>query len=634
MPLATSALLHVVLHAQLLTPPPRLALPRPAPTAVRAVVHQNRTPAGRVARNVLTLGIDIVESAWRPEGPTEPEVPTLAFAESGQTPSVPGPLIRVRAGTALVLTLRNRADTALVVWGLRPGAGLAADSIQLATGAVREVRTTLNAVGTFYYWAAFPGLASSDRFWRDSQLNGVIVVDAPGAPTNDRILLLSEWFFQPDGVRQFESALLINGKGWPHTETMQFTQGDSVRMRVINVSAIPHPMHLHGFFYRIESRGNGMRDTPVPLARQILTNTDLLAPGESYTLAFETSTPGNWLFHCHFAFHIDESASLHGIHTDSTAHTASAVPMPRRSEHMRGLVVGLKVAPRAGYAAPSTAGARRLNLYAQERAGRLAAGGTQQSFVLQNGPNPPAPDSVVMPSSVIELERGKPVRIMVHNRLREPTAVHWHGLEIESFPDGVPHWSGLGSQVFTEVAAQDSFAAEFTPPRSGTYPYHSHLNDRRQMTSGMYGALLVTDGPRDLTRDHLVVIGGAGPWVEDKFESPYGAVNGRRSPPPIRLAAGVTHRLRFVMLHPDWAVNIALQNDSTVGQWTPIAKDGADLPAALRVPVRARVMMGPGETADFEFTAPGPGEWTLHVMTDGPGWHVVQRIVVGPAPGA
>ena len=91
------------------------------------------------------------------------------------------------------------------------------------------------------------------------------------------------------------------------------------------------------------------------------------------------------------------------------------------------------------------------------------------------------------------------------------------------------------------IAPNDSFVAEFTPPRSGTFPYHSHLNERHQINSGMYGAIIVTDKPRDLTRDHLIVAGGGGPELMSKIESPFALVNGRRFParrcgsPPAKL---------------------------------------------------------------------------------------------------
>ena len=50
----------------------------------------------------------------------------------------------------------------------------------------------------------------------------------------------------------------------------------------------------------------------------------------------------------------------------------------------------------------------------------------------------------LLPGPTIVLERGKPVSITVVNRLREPTAVHWHGIELESYFDGVADFSGAG----------------------------------------------------------------------------------------------------------------------------------------------------------------------------------------------
>ncbi|MBY0490249.1 MAG: multicopper oxidase domain-containing protein [Gemmatimonadaceae bacterium] len=636
-----AAVLRVMLLAQMQVVSqahaPRVPLPRVAPTAVRTVAQDNRVPAGQLVGTRLTLGMDIVEGAWRPEGKTDPEVPVLAFAESGRAPSVPGPLIRVRQGTTMVLTLRNRTDSALVISGLRPGARPGTDTIRVAAGATRNVEVRFTTPGTFYYQGTFAD--HPFRVFKDGQLNGAIVVDAPGARTDDYILLLSEWFYPAANSRAAETVTVINGKGWPHTPRLAFTQGDTVRFRVINTIGFNHPMHLHGFYYRLESQGDGRVDTPIPAAKQLLSNTDLIPALGTYTLSFVASRPGNWLYHCHFAFHIDESVTLTGATYEGApaAPAAAAVShdhaaMAANEEHMRGLVLGFTVKPRPDYVEPSMAGARTMHLFAQEKPGVLFASGTLQSYVLQQGPKPPAPDSVVFPSSVIELQRGQPVRIMVHNNLQEPTAIHWHGLEIESFPDGVPNFSGYGTRLFTQVSPRDSFAAEFTPPRAGTYPYHTHFNDRGQMLAGLYGALLVTDGPRDLAHDHLVVIGGAGPWVERFFESPYGVVNGSPTPAPLTLTAGETHRLRVVMLHPDWTVTVRLRSESptaqSTGRWTPIAKDGADLPVALRVPTLAQTRMGPGQTADFTFTPPMPGEWVLDVLADDGGWHAVQRLTV------
>lgn len=635
MPAPTFALLAISLQAQLVAPLPRVPLPQAAPTAVVASANNNRAAAGRLTGRVLTLDLDVVTARWRPEGPEDPEVPVLAFAERGGAALVPGPMLRVPQGTEVRLRLRNRSDSALVLGGLRATGAEVADTIPLVAGGERELRFRLDSAGTWFYWAAFAGTSWEDRNWLDSQLNGAIVVDRPGARTDDHVWLMSEWFHPyPDRRQMFETVAVINGKGFPHTPLLRLTQDDSVRVRVINTMSFPHPMHLHGFFYRLEEINNAV----VPPARQALTNTDLVAAGGSEVFSFLASTPGNWIFHCHFSFHVDETSTLAGAPRDSAEAAALAHAAHDPSGHapeghsMRGLVIAITVAPKPNHVAPSMVGARTIHLYVQKQPNRLIGGVPAIGFILQHGDTVPPKDRVQIPGPPLELERGKPVRIVVHNTMDEPTSVHWHGLEIESYPDGVPNWSGLGSQMYGQIAARDSFVAEFVPPRSGTYPYHSHLNDRTQILSGMYGAILVSDGPRDLAHDHLIVTGGGGPPVMQKFESPFAFVNGSRAPRPLRLTAGETHRLRFVSIHPDWAVSYTMRSDSATVRWRPIAKDGADLPEALRTPRLAHMVMGPGETSDFEFRADAPGRYVIDVASDGAGWRIPLEVIVEAPP--
>ena len=557
------ALLGIVVQAQIVAPLPRVPLPKPAPNVARAVVHSNRIASGRLVGNTLRLELDVLESAWKPEGNDDPEVPVLAFAERGSTPRVPGPMVRVRRGTNVWLTLRNRSDSALVIGGLRPGSGLAVDTVLIAAGATREVRYTLGAAGTFWYWGAFQGTTHDLREWKDSQLNGAIVVDEPGARTDDQVLLLSEWFHPYDDGRTFEVVSVINGKGWPHSETITLQQGDSSRFRVINTTPLWHPLHLHGFYYEIESQGTVDQDVPVPRVRRHLSNTDLIRPGGTVMFGFLASTPGNWLFHCHFASHADDVVSLAGSPRDTAEAAAHAARVARMAsgEHaaathsMRGLVIGIRVAPRPGYVEDLAANARELRLFVGRKPNVMPLRTDAVGFSLQEGTTPPARDSVVLPGPVLALKRGEPVRIIVRNQLDEPTSIHWHGLEIESFPDGVPHFSGLGARIYTQIAPGDSFVAAFTPPRSGTFPYHSHLNDRHHINAGMYGAILVTDVPRDTLHDHLIVAGGGGPELEYKFDPPFGLVNGRTVPRPLRLTIGETHRLRIISIHPNWRLS-------------------------------------------------------------------------------
>jgi hypothetical protein len=53
--------------------------------------------------------------------------------------------------------------------------------------------------------------------------------------------------------------------------------------------------------------------------------------------------------------------------------------------------------------------------------------------------------------------------------------------------------------------------------------------------------------------------------------------------------------------------------DSLIVRWQPVAKDGADLPEALRVTKTARQVVGMGETYDYVYTPTTPGNLRIEV---------------------
>ena len=75
--------------------------------------------------------------------------------------------------------------------------------------------------------------------------------------------MISWWFTVDPASRDGlgRATMAINGLSWPHTERIALTQGDSVRWRVINLTEVDHPMHLHGFYFRVDSKGNGVTDS-------------------------------------------------------------------------------------------------------------------------------------------------------------------------------------------------------------------------------------------------------------------------------------------------------------------------------------------------------------------------------------
>jgi FtsP/CotA-like multicopper oxidase with cupredoxin domain len=303
-------------------------------------------------------------------------------------------------------------------------------------------------------------------------------------------------------------------------------------------------------------------------------------------------------------------------------HAIPAHDMPG-GHTMRGLVIGMHITPSPNYKEPVVANRRTINLLIQKRPGGLIGGQTAYGFLVQKDSVVPAHDSIQIPGPVLELKRGEPVRILVKNNMDEPSGVHWHGLEIESFPDGVPGFSGIGDKIMPPIPPGQSFAAEFTPPRSGTFPYHSHLHEMRQIGSGMYGAIIVSDGARDTTRDHLIVAGGGGLPVFHKEGPSLLLVNGALAPKPIHMTVGETNRVRIVSIHADEVLHFRFGTEAQAARWKPLARDGADLPASLRGAKPAVMSMGPGETADFTYTPTQPGTLMLEVWIEGG-----QRIVV------
>jgi len=237
-----------------------------------AQANTNRTPAGTQRGKTLQLTLEARAVEWHITGDSNPPAQVLAFSEAGKTPEIPGPLIRVPVGTRLILTVRNLADSTLVLH-------LLSDSIVVAAGQSGILIAQAPHPGTYFYWATTTRAPLAARAFEDSQLSGALVVDPPGRVIPDRVFVLSQLVQRrnPNGRPALASSLYaINGRAWPVTEPLTYALGDSVRWRIISTSIEPHPMHLHGFYYRVSRRGDGRTDSV--LTRSELVNTERLLP--------------------------------------------------------------------------------------------------------------------------------------------------------------------------------------------------------------------------------------------------------------------------------------------------------------------------------------------------------------------
>jgi FtsP/CotA-like multicopper oxidase with cupredoxin domain len=388
------------------------------------VANDNRVPAGRLRGDTLTLRLVVQKARWFPESDSGVSLDVPVFAEEGRAPQIPGPLVRVERGTMITLAVRNGLpDSTLWLHGFMSRPAVTDDSVAVKPGATTTIQFAAGAPGTYIYWAR-AGLENFKDVERE-QLAGAFVVDSANGRADDRVLVINIWGQPRDSVN-YRNALAINGKSWPHNERLTASVGDSVHWRVVNASAREHPMHLHGFYYRVDARGSPLADTSLAPAEQRQVVTEVMPPGGTMSIVWSPDRPGNWLFHCHIGFHVLPDARLDPPHIehDRTSHDPGT--------HMSGLVLGISVKPSRGWRAPIRTEPRRLRLFVQEgkRKGRaLRALG----YVLQQGPNEPALDSVEISGSQLVLTRGEPSDITVINRLREATAIHWHGIELESY---------------------------------------------------------------------------------------------------------------------------------------------------------------------------------------------------------
>ncbi|MBL0940593.1 MAG: multicopper oxidase domain-containing protein [Gemmatimonadaceae bacterium] len=595
-------------------------------TEAEAGANDNRQSA--IAESATALTIDIVDATWRPEGNDGPSLAVWAFAVAGEAPTIPGPLLRRRLGAAPVrITLVNKVKDTIDVHGLS-----AADApMVLAPGASRTATLTTQRAGNHLYWGARHGQPFDSREWEEGQLTGAVVIETPQERLRaDRVMVVTESFRFDSvaGREEIASQLAVNGRWWPHTERLEYAANDSVHWRFMNGATISHPMHLHGFYFRVSRLGTLVSDTAIAAARQPLVVTEFIPPGNTMSLNFKPHEPGNWVFHCHFAMHVNAVSSMDSTYRDverGKKYTADG-------RHMGGLVMGFHV--RSSAPSPAVPVARSMHLVIDRKGTPFVHGGPGFSFALADSGVRDLPAAKRrVPGPVLLLKRGERVAITLHNRLPRPTSVHWHGLEIESFPDGVPHVSGRDGRLLHPVPARDSLTVEFTPPRSGTFMYHSHFSEHEQMNGGLYGAIIVVDDPSKFrpSHDHVLVVGGGGvPDVPLGIESPWGLVNGRINPPPIEMRVGETHRLRLASIHPDWKILATLGSETRAWTWRPVAKDGAALPLALQTPALATWAAGPGQTADFEVTPTTPGDYRLLVRGDGSGWAVSVPVTVSP----
>jgi len=207
------------------------------------------------------------------------------------------------------------------------------------------------------------------------------------------------------------------------------------------------------------------------------------------------------------------------------------------------------------------------------------------------------------PGPVLEAREGIPLEIVFRNHLSEPTVVHWHGLRIPAAMDGT-------EMSQSPVQSGGSFTYAFTPPDAGTFWYHPHTNESRQIERGLVGTVVVR-GASDpvVDAEQLLVFDDVSVSGQDfgRFGTPVQRWNGRegkvllingRADTQLAMSANQVERWRILNASNARYLRLALGGQT----FRLIATDGGliERPIAL-----TEVLLTPGDRVDL---AVGPFE--------------------------
>ena len=103
--------------------------------------------------------------------------------------------------------------------------------------------------------------------------------------------------------------LSLNGKSFPATEPYVGKVGDWVVAHYYNEGLQIHPMHQHQFPQLVFAKDG------IPLDQPYWADTVNVAPGERYSVLYQLSDPGVWVWHCHILTHVEREEGMFGMVT-------------------------------------------------------------------------------------------------------------------------------------------------------------------------------------------------------------------------------------------------------------------------------------------------------------------------------
>lgn len=111
-----------------------------------------------------------------------------------------------------------------------------------------------------------------------------------------------------------------------------------------------------------------------------------------------------------------------------------------------------------------------------------------------------------IPGPNLEFNEGEFAIINVTNKMDVETSIHWHGLILPNFFDGVPYLNT------PPIQPGETFQYAFALKQAGTYWYHSHTGLQEQR--GVYGSIQINpkESSLDYDKDFVLVLSD---WIDE-----------------------------------------------------------------------------------------------------------------------
>lgn len=252
--------------------------------------------------------------------------------------SVPGPQIRIKKGKTVNITVKNQLTVPIslhihgypVPFKMDGVPGITQNAIAPGKSFTYTFKATVP--GTYWYHSHQDSVNQVDK----GLYGSFIVEDELVKADRDYTLMLDEWMSSSserghEGMKNMDMDMSMHGMGHSSTETdangqheqaastqpghdmsmydlytingqtinssqpLQVTQGDTVRLRLINAGYLSHSLHLHGHRYRIiATDGNAVSD-PKWVKDKLLS----IGPGERTDIEFQADNPGTWYLEEH-----------------------------------------------------------------------------------------------------------------------------------------------------------------------------------------------------------------------------------------------------------------------------------------------------------------------------------------------